>query len=129
MFLTQTLFQILGINITINASYQNSEVFNINAETSEGTSFSYSINNTFILNKTKTVALFLNYDQMLPQKRQLLFQKFLQSEFGIKVSLMEKQLQINATVTNIFAQRFRGDMYFNDNSQHFNNYWDGSASV
>ena len=40
---------------------------------------------------------------------------------------MEKQLQINATVTNIFAQRFRGDMYFNDNSQHFNNYWDGRS--
>jgi len=40
---------------------------------------------------------------------------------------MEKQLQINATVTNIFAQKYRGDMYFKDNSQHFNNYWDGRS--
>lgn len=47
---TDTFFKFWESNITINASYQNSEVFNINAETSEGTSFSYSINNTFILN-------------------------------------------------------------------------------
>jgi outer membrane receptor protein involved in Fe transport len=125
---TDTFFKFWESNITINASYQNSEVFNINAETSEGTSFSYSINNTFILNKTKTVALFLNYDQMLPYKNvNSYFHNFSNLNSGIKVSLMEKQLQINATVTNIFAQRFRGDMYFNDNSQHFNNYWDGRS--
>lgn len=125
---TDTFFKFWESNITINASYQNSEVFNINAETSEGTSFSYSINNTFILNKTKTVALFLNYDQMLPYKNvNSYYHNFSELNSGIKVSLMEKQLQINATVTNIFAQRFRGDMYFNDNSQHFNNYWDGRS--
>lgn len=125
---TDTFFKFWESNITINASYQNSEVFNINAETSEGTSFSYSINNTFILNKTKTVALFLNYDQMLPYKNvNSYYHNFSNLNSGIKVSLMEKQLQINATVTNIFAQRFRGDMYFNDNSQHFNNYWDGRS--
>lgn len=80
------------------------------------------------LNKTKTVALFLNYDQMLPYKNvNSYYHNFSELNSGIKVSLMEKQLQINATVTNIFAQRFRGDMYFNDNSQHFNNYWDGRS--
>ena len=33
---------------------------------------------------------------------------------------MEKQIQINATVTNIFAQRWRGNMYFNDNISNVN---------
>ena len=125
---TDTFFKFWEATISANASYQNSDVFNINAETSKGTSVSYSINNTFILNKTKTLALFLNYDQMLPYKNvNSYFHNFSNLNSGIKVSLMEKQLQINATVTNIFAQRFRGDMYFNDNSQHFNNYWDGRS--
>ena len=125
---TDTFFKFWEATISANASYQNSEVFNISAETSEGTSVSYSINNTFILNKAKTVALFLNYDQSLPYKNvNSYFHNFSNLNSGIKVSLMEKQLQINATVTNIFAQRFRGDKYFNDNSQHFNNYWDGRS--
>lgn len=125
---TDTFFKFWEATISANASYQNSEVFNISAETSEGTSVSYSINNTFILNKTKTVALFLNYDQSLPYKNvNSYYHNFSNLNSGIKVSLMEKQLQINATVTNIFAQRFRGDMYFDDNSQHFNNYWDGRS--
>jgi len=125
---TDTFFKFWEATISANASYQNSEVFNMNAETSNGTSVSYSINNTFTLNKTKTVALFLNYDQSLPYKNvNSYFHNFSNLNSGIKVSLMEKQLQINATVTNIFAQRWRGDKYFNDNSQHFNNYWDGRS--
>lgn len=125
---TDTFFKFWETTISANASYQNSEVFNISAETSKGTSVSYSINNTFILNKTKTVALFLNYDQSLPYKNvNSYYHNFSNLNSGIKVSLMEKQLQINATVTNIFAQRWKGDMYFEDNSQHFNNYWDGRS--
>lgn len=125
---TDTFFKFWETTISANVSYQYSEVFNISAETSKGTSVSYSINNTFILNKTKTVALFLNYDQSLPYKNvNSYYHNFSNLNSGIKVSLMEKQLQINATVTNIFAQRWKGDMYFEDNSQHFNNYWDGRS--
>lgn len=125
---TDTFFKFWETTISANASYQNSEVFNISAETSKGTSVSYSINNTFILNKTKTVALFLNYDQSLPYKNvNSYYHNFSNLNSGIKVSLMEKQLQINATMTNLFAQRWKGDMYFEDNSQHFNNYWDGRS--
>lgn len=40
---------------------------------------------------------------------------------------MDKQLQINANVSNIFAQRYRADKSFSDNKQSFNNYWDGRA--
>ncbi|SDE83789.1 outer membrane beta-barrel family protein [Epilithonimonas hungarica] len=125
---TDTFFKFWEANITANASYQTSEVFNINAPTLKGYSLSYSINNTFILNKTKTVALFLNYDQSLPYKNvNSRFENFSNLNSGFKISLMEKQLQINATVTNIFGQRYKGQMYFEDSKQLMNNYWDGRS--
>lgn len=125
---TDTFFKFWETNITANASYQTSEVFNINAPTLKGYSLNYSINNTFTLNKTKTVALFLNYDQSLPYKNvNYEFENFSNLNSGFKISLMEKQLQINATVTNIFAQRFKGQMYFKDSRQMMNNYWDGRS--
>ena len=123
---TDTFFRFWESNITANGSYQTSEVFNINAPTLKGYSFSYSINNTFILNKS--IALFLNYDQSLPNKNvNTRFENFSNLNSGFKISLMEKQLQINATVTNIFAQRFKGEMYFDDSKQLMNNYWDGRS--
>lgn len=125
---TDTFFKFWEATFTLNATIQTSEVFGIEAEAQRGKSLSYSINNTFILNKKRTVALFLNYDQSLPNNNvNSHFHNYLDLTSGIKVSLMEKQLQINATVTNIFAQRFRGDMYYKDNSQFFNNYWDGRS--
>ena len=123
---TDTFFRFWESNITANGSYQTSEVFNINAPTLKGYSFSYSINNTFML--TKTIAIFLNYDQSLPNKNvNTRFENFSNLNSGFKISLMEKQLQINATVTNIFAQRFKGEMYFDDSKQLMNNYWDGRS--
>ena len=125
---TDTFFKFWEANITANASYQTSEVFNISAPTLKGYSLSYSINNTFTLNKTKTVALFLNYDQSLPYKNvNSRFDNFSNLNSGFKISLMEKQLQINTTVTNIFGQRYKGQMYFDDSKQLMNNYWDGRS--
>jgi outer membrane receptor protein involved in Fe transport len=125
---TDTFFKFWETTLSGNASYQNSDVFNVSAETQKGYTVSYSFTNTFTLNKSKTLAFFLNYSQDLPYKNvNSSFHNFSNLNSGIKISLIEKQLQINATVTNIFAQRYRGDMYFNDNSQHFNNYWDGRS--
>ncbi|MBD3904225.1 TonB-dependent receptor [Chryseobacterium sp. Ch-15] len=125
---TDKLFKFWETSLSLNGSLTNSKVFNIEAEAQNGYSVSYSINNTFTINKNKTVFFFLNYSQDLPYKNvNSYFHNFSNLTSGIKVSLMEKQLQINATVTNIFAQKYRGDMYFKDNSQHFNNYWDGRS--
>ncbi|KXH83632.1 outer membrane beta-barrel family protein [Chryseobacterium kwangjuense] len=125
---TDTFFKFWETSLSLNASLQNSTVFNIEAQTQKGSSFSYSINNTFSLNKKKTVALFLNYSHSLPYRNvNSYFYDFPQLNSGLKVSLMEKQLQINATVTNIFAQRYRGNLYFADNTQHMDNYWDGRS--
>ena len=125
---TETFFKFWETTISANASYQTSEVFGINAKTSKGYSVSYAINNTFILNSSKTVSLFLNYDQALPYRNvNSRFQNFSNLNSGLKISLMEKQLQITANVTNIFAQRYRGEMYFEDSTQYMNNYWDGRS--
>ncbi|MDE5491932.1 outer membrane beta-barrel family protein [Elizabethkingia meningoseptica] len=115
-------------SISATATLQNSSVFNIQAETKNGTYFSYSANNTFTLNTKKTVIFFLNYNQTLPYKNvNSYFKNFSDLSSGIKVSLLEKKLQINASVSNIFAQRFSAYKYFSDNTQHFNNYWDGRS--
>ncbi|WP_223878098.1 outer membrane beta-barrel protein [Chryseobacterium vrystaatense] len=125
---TDTFFKFWETSISMNASLQNSSVFNIQAETQKGSAFSYSINNTFTLNKSKTLVFFLNYSHSLAYKNvNSYFHAFPELTSGLKVSLMEKKLQINATVTNVFAQRYRGDLYFADNSQHMDNYWDGRS--
>ncbi|WP_404984671.1 TonB-dependent receptor domain-containing protein [Chryseobacterium sp. M5] len=125
---TDKFFKFWETSLSINGSLTDSKIFNVEAEAKNGYSVSYSINNTFTINKNKTVFFFLNYSQDLPYKNvNSYFHNFSNLISGIKVSLIEKQLQINATVTNIFAQRYRGDMYFKDNSQHFNNYWDGRS--
>jgi len=125
---TDTFFKFWEASLTLNATLQTSEIFEIQADAKKGKSLSYSFNNTFMLNTKKTVAIFLNYDQNLPNYNvNSYFHNFSNLNAGVKVSLMEKQLQINATVTNIFAQRFLGDMYYKDNSQYFNNYWDGRS--
>lgn len=125
---TDTFFTFWESSISGNASLQNSEAFNVNAETQKGYSVSYSFNNTFTVNKSKTLAFFLNYSQDLPYKNvNYYFNNFSNLNSGIKISLMEKQLQINATVTNIFAQRYRGNMTFTDSKQYMNNYWDGRS--
>lgn len=123
---TDKFFKFWEMSLSVNGSLTDSKVYNIEAQPQKGHSVSYSFNNTFTLNKNKTLFFFLNYSQDLPYKNvNSSFHNFSNLNSGIKISLMEKQLQINATVTNIFAQKYRGDMYFSDNSQHFDNYWDG----
>ncbi len=125
---TDTFFKFWESTVAVNASRQNSEIFGLDAQPQKGNSFSYSINNTFTLNKTKTLALFLNYEQSLPSRNvNYYYHNFSDLSSGFKVSLMEKKLQINATVTNMFAQRFRGDIYFTDSVHQINNYWDGRS--
>ncbi len=109
-----------------NASLTSSKIYNIEATPKNGKTFEYSIRNTFTLNQLKTISFFLNFSQSLPyQNANSYFHSFTNLDSGFKISLMEKQLQINASVSNIFADRWRGDLYYADNSQHFNNYWDG----
>lgn len=125
---TEKVFPWWETVFTANASLTNSKIFNVDATPQNGKNLSFSSNNTFVLNKEKSLALFLNYSQVLPYRNaNSFFYNFSDLTGGFKLSLMDKKLQINATVTNIFAQRSQADIFYNDNTQHFNNYWDGRS--
>lgn len=125
---TDKFFKIWEASFSVNGSLTDSKIYNIEATPQKGYSVSYSIYNTVMLNRKKTVSFFLNYSQDLPYRNvNSYFLNFSNLNSGIKIALLDKQLQINASVSNIFAQRYRGEIYFKDNTQYMNNYWDGRS--
>ncbi|AZA81088.1 TonB-dependent receptor [Chryseobacterium lactis] len=123
---TDTFFKVWESNISTSFSYNETQITRFNAVPKNGQSFYFSTNNTFQLNKGKTFFLFLNYWQSLPSRDGYTFVKNNASlDAGIKMSFVEKALQINLSVSDIFKQSvYKGDKYFADNTQSFNNYWD-----
>jgi outer membrane receptor protein involved in Fe transport len=123
---TDIFFKIWESNISTSFSYNETQITQFNAVPKNGQSFYFSSNNTFQLNKAKTFFLFLNYWQNLPSRDGYTSVRNRGSfDAGIKMSLVEKALQINLSVSDIFKQSgYKGDMYFSDNTQSFNNYWD-----
>ncbi|HCN48969.1 MAG TPA: TonB-dependent receptor [Chryseobacterium sp.] len=123
---TDTFFKIWESNISTSFSYNETQITQFNAVPKNGQSFYFSSNNTFQLNKAKTFFLFLNYWQNLPSRDGYTSVRNRGSfDAGIKMSLVEKAMQINLSVSDIFKQSgYKGDMYFSDNTQSFNNYWD-----
>lgn len=113
-------------NMSLNGYTTNSSVFHIDAIAQRGQGFNYSIYNTFTLDKAKTLYFLLNFSQSLPSRSNNSYiYTFTDLNSGLKLSLMEKKLQINLVISNILAQKYSGDLFFKDNTQHFNNYWDG----
>lgn len=123
---TDTFFKIWESNTSTSFSYNETQITQFNAVPKNGQSFYFSTNNTFQLNKGKTFFLFLNYWQNLPSRDGYSAIRSRGSfDAGIKMSFVEKALQINISVSDIFKQSgYKGDMYFSDNTQSFNNYWD-----
>ena len=113
-------------SLSASYSYSDTQITRFNATVMNGQSFYYSTNNTFRLNKEKTFYFFLNYWQSLPSRGGNSTSKSNASvNAGVKMSLMDKKLQINMSVNDIFRQAgYRGSAYFEDNVQSFNNYWD-----
>ncbi|WP_426481454.1 TonB-dependent receptor domain-containing protein [Chryseobacterium sp. R2ACT005] len=123
---TDTFFKIWESNISTSFSYNETQITRFNLVPKNGQSFYYSLNNTFQLNKAKTFMLFVNYWQNLPSRDGYIAAKNRASiDAGVKMSFAEKALQVNLSVSDIFRQSgFKADMYFTDNTQSFNNYWD-----
>jgi len=123
---TDTFFKIWESNISTSFSYNETQITRFNLVPKNGQSFYYSLNNTFRLNKAKTFMLFVNYWQNLPSRDGYTAAKTRASiDAGVKMSFVEKALQVNLSVSDIFKQSgFKADMYFTDNTQSFNNYWD-----
>lgn len=90
-----------------------------------GINFSYEINNTFTLNKAKTAFLLLNFWHQLPWKENNINSMGRSSlDAGLKLSFMDKKLQINAVVNDIFKQaRSRGKLLYDSYQMKFDNYY------
>ncbi|MDR2237606.1 MAG: outer membrane beta-barrel family protein [Chryseobacterium sp.] len=123
---TDTFFKIWESSFSASYSYSDTQITKFNATVMNGQSFYYSTNNTFRLNKEKTFYFFLNYWQSLPSRGGNSTSKSNASlNAGVKMSLMDKKLQMNVSVNDIFRQAgYRGSAYYEDNIQTFNNYWD-----
>ncbi|MDC8102816.1 outer membrane beta-barrel family protein [Chryseobacterium rhizosphaerae] len=123
---TDTFFKIWESNLSASFSYNETQITQFNAVPKSGQAFYYSTNNTFRLNKAKTFFLFLNYWHNLPSRDGYMsVRNRASADAGIKMSFAEKALQINLSISDIFKQSgYKANMYFSDNTQSFNNYWD-----
>ncbi|KAB1229984.1 outer membrane beta-barrel family protein [Chryseobacterium viscerum] len=123
---TDTFFKIWESNISTSFSYNETQITRFNLVPKSGQSFYYSLNNTFQLNKAKTFLLFVNYWNNLPSRDGFSSSRNRASlDAGVKMSFAEKALQVNLSVSDIFKQSgYKGEMYFTDNTQTFDNYWD-----
>ncbi|UKB79970.1 outer membrane beta-barrel family protein [Chryseobacterium sp. MEBOG07] len=123
---TDTFFKIWESNISTSFSYNETQITRFNLVPKSGQSFYYSLNNTFQLNKAKTFLLFVNYWNNLPSRDGFSSSRNRASlDAGVKMSFVEKALQVNLSVSDIFKQSgYKGEMYFTDNTQTFDNYWD-----
>ncbi|MFC6266929.1 outer membrane beta-barrel family protein [Frigoriflavimonas asaccharolytica] len=123
---SDSFFKFWETNLSTSYSYNNTQIFNFDAIPQNGQSFYYATNNTFQLNKQKTVFLSLNYWQSLPSKSGNEFsENSANLSAGIKMNLLQKALQVNLSINDVFRQSgYRGTIYFADNLQTFNNYWD-----
>ncbi|MBB6333184.1 outer membrane receptor protein involved in Fe transport [Chryseobacterium sediminis] len=123
---TDTFLKIWESTISTSFSYNETQITRFNLVPKNGQSFYYSLNNTFQLNKAKSLMLFVNYWNNLPSRDGYFSVKNRASlDAGVKMSFAEKALQINLSVSDIFRQSgLKADMYFTDNTQSFNNYWD-----
>ncbi|MCQ9634622.1 outer membrane beta-barrel family protein [Chryseobacterium sp. WG23] len=123
---TDTFFKIWESNLSASFSCNETQITQFNAVPKSGQAFYYSTNNTFRLNKAKTFFLFLNYWHNLPSRDGYMsVRNRASADAGIKMSFAEKALQINLSVSDIFKQSgYKATMYFADNTQSFNNYWD-----
>ncbi len=123
---SDTFFKFWETNLSTSLSYSDSQILKFDAISQNGLYLYYSANNTFQLNKQKTFFMLLNYWQSLPSKSGNGFSESTGNfSAGIKMSLMEKALQLNLSVNDIFRQSgYRGTEYFSDNIQTYHNYWD-----
>ncbi len=101
-------------------------VFATDAASRKGSGYEFNFQNNISLNKSKTIQLIANYWMRLPSNSGNIRWEYLGNfTTGIKISLMEKNLQINATVSDIFKQaKSLGQIFYTSGMHSFNNYYD-----
>lgn len=90
----------------------------------EGSSFYYSTNNTFTLNKTLNI--FLNFWHTLPSTQGNVYsQSIYDLSAGIKVTMLNNKLRLNASAEDLLKSTVsKGNVYYQNFTQTYNNYYD-----
>lgn len=124
---SDTLFKLWEINYSADLSYMKTYVFATDAASSKGSAYTLDFQNNFSLNKNKTIQLILNYWLRLPSSYGNTYSYFVGNfTSGIKLNLMDKNLQMNAIVSDIFRQaKSNGEIYYNNATHFYDNYYDG----
>lgn len=112
---------------SVNVGYQTSESSNPDVVPQDGYGFYYNTNNTFTLSKEKRIKGLINYWQMLPSRDGNTYSRSVGAvSVGIRFPFWKNRFQTNILVNDIFKQTVsRGDIYFADFTQQYNNYYDG----
>ncbi|PKF74360.1 outer membrane beta-barrel family protein [Chryseobacterium sp. PMSZPI] len=123
---SDTFFKRWEANYSADLSYMKTQVFATNAASRQGSGYDFDFQNNVSLTKNKTVQFVLNYWFRLPSNFEKVHWEYTGNvTAGLKLSLMEKSLQVNLLVSDIFKQsRSRGQIFYTTGTHSFNNYYD-----
>lgn len=111
---------------TANFSYSESIVNDPSILGQKGLGVSFAITNSFRLNSNKTSYLIFAYNHSFPSRDGNSY--YLQKsnfDIGYRQVLLKNKLQLSLAVNDLFRQqKFRGEIYFNNNTQYYSNYYD-----
>lgn len=112
-----------GADMNYSSSYYRNKIANQIPQ--NGVYFSYYSQNTFTINTAKTLHVFLNWYHQVPHKSDnTKYGSYSALTTGIKASLLNKKLNVNVTLYDIFnTGKSNGTSYFRDNVQTFTNSW------
>lgn len=112
-----------GSNAYYAASYYNKGVSNQIPQ--NGITFSYYSQNTFTINKEKTLNVFINWFHELPNKEDnTKYFAYKTLSTGVKANLLNRKLNLNLTISDLFnTGKSSGIMYYTNNIQTYNNTW------
>lgn len=112
-----------GADMNYSSSYYRNKIANQIPQ--NGVYFSYYSQNTFTMNTAKTLHVFLNWYHQVPHKSDnTKYGSYSALTTGIKASLLNKKLNVNVTLYDIFnTGKSNGTSYFRDNVQTFTNSW------
>lgn len=123
---SDTFLKFWEVNYSADVSYMNTEVYATDASSKKGYGYEFNFQNNLSLNKAKTFQFVVNYWLRLPSNSGNIRWDFVGNfTTGVKMNLMQKDLQINLFVSDIFKQsRSKGEIYYTTGSHYFNNYYD-----
>ncbi|KMQ65842.1 TonB-dependent receptor [Chryseobacterium angstadtii] len=121
-----TFFSCWEANYSADLSYMETKVFATDAASRKGSSYNFDFQNNISLNKSKTVQIILNYWFRLPSNSGNVYMDYAGSlATGLKLNLMEKSLQMNLFVSDIFKEaKSKGKIFYTTGTHYYNNYYD-----